>query len=205
MSLPGAMNAPPTPPGPVPSEPPPDLGWIGLLIPDWTAKGLYDVTPEKLQALGMKGLIMDMDNTLTEWRSQVLAPAVVEWLGHLRAAGVKTCVVSNTHRPDRLKRLCDPHGVEFVLGTKPLHRGFRRALEKMGVPHERTAVIGDQIFTDVLGGARMGLYTILVPPLSPVEFAGTRWVSRLLERALSNYLRRIRREPQSPLPEPCGE
>jgi hypothetical protein len=181
------------------ANPAPDAGWIGLLTPRWFAKNLFEVTAKKLHELEMDGVILDMDNTLTEWRSAALAPTVVEWLGHLHDAGLKTCVVSNTHRPDRLKRICEPHGVDFVLGMKPRRGGFRQALKKMGTARERTALIGDQIFTDVFGGNRMGLYTILVPPLSPVEFIGTK-INRWMERILFDYLKRTRRHPLAPLP-----
>jgi HAD superfamily phosphatase (TIGR01668 family) len=167
-----------------------------LFTPCWFARSLFEVTAARLKSLGVEGLMLDMDNTLTEWHSMDLTPTVVAWLGHLRDAGIQTCVVSNTNRVDRLQRLCDPHGVAYVLGVqKPRRRGFRLALEKMGTPLERTAIAGDQIFTDVFGGNRMGLYTILVPPLSPREFLGTKWISRNLERVLFAFMERTRRYP----------
>jgi uncharacterized protein len=178
----------------------PRPAWYGapsrLLTPCWRAHGIAEITAERLNELGLIGVILDMDNTLAEWRAEAPLPEAVVWLGEIHAAGLKTCVVSNTHRTERLKRLCDILGVEYILGAvKPFRRGFRLALERMGTPADRTAVIGDQIFTDVLGGNRMGLYTVLVPPLSSAEFIGTRWISRRLERLLA---RMDRSEPNEP-------
>lgn len=164
---------------------------VGLLTPDWHPQSLFDVTAKRLKALGIEGVMLDMDNTLTEWRSEDLTPEVLAWIASIHDAGLKTCVVSNTHRRERLKRLCDRMKVDFVLGVrKPRRRGFRLALLKMGTLPERTAIIGDQIFTDVLGGNRMGLYTILVPPLSSVEFFATKWISRRLERIVFTHMKR---------------
>jgi HAD superfamily phosphatase (TIGR01668 family) len=86
--------------------------------------------------------------------------------------------------------------IDFILGaTKPRRKGYRLALARMGTAPEQTAFVGDQIFTDVLGGNRMGLYTILVPPLSKREFMGTRLISRRLEQLLFFYLKRTRQYP----------
>jgi HAD superfamily phosphatase (TIGR01668 family) len=170
--------------------------WDDLLRPCWHARSLFDVTPERLKNLGVEGVMLDMDNTLTEWRSESFTPEALAWMNALRDAGFKTCVVSNTNRTERLKNLCAILKTDYVLGvTKPRRRGFRLALEKMGTAVQTTAIVGDQIFTDVLGGNRMGLYTILVPPLSREEFVGTRWISRRLERALFSYLQRVKRLP----------
>lgn len=170
---------------------------IHLLTPRCFANTLFEVTPERLQSLGIDGVMLDMDNTLTEHHAIDFTPAVVDWLASVHDAGIKTCVVSNTHRISRLKRLCEARGIDYVRGVrKPRRNGFRRALEKMGTLPERTAMIGDQIFTDVLGGNRLGLYTILVQPLSREEFLGTRWISRNLERLLFRYLERNRRSPR---------
>ncbi|MBW3622244.1 MAG: YqeG family HAD IIIA-type phosphatase [Armatimonadetes bacterium] len=178
------------------APPAPPLTPVEFLIPRWFAHGLFEVTPERLEALGIQGLMLDLDNTLAEYYSTDFSPEVSEWLCAVHDVGIKTCVVSNTHRVARLKSLCEPCGVGYVLGVrKPRRKGFRLALAKMGTPPERTAIVGDQIFTDVLGGNRMGLYTILVPPLSHKEFFATRWVSRSLERVLFSYLDRCRRTP----------
>lgn len=101
---------------------------------------------------------------------------------------MKICIVSNTRYPGRLRRLAEKLQVPFVKGRlKPRKSAFRPALELLGVAPERAAVIGDQIFTDILGGNRLGLYTILVRPLSRREFFGTK-ISRIFERMILRAL-----------------
>jgi HAD superfamily phosphatase (TIGR01668 family) len=81
-------------------------------------------------------------------------------------------------------------GIPFVSkATKPRVKGFAAAMELLGVRPEETVVVGDQIFTDILGGNRAGAYTILVVPIDPREFLGTRLV-RVVERRVLNYLQR---------------
>ena len=178
---------------PLPLYPYREEGWLRYLIPRWMPESLFEVTAERLAALEIRGVILDMDNTLTEWHSGQITAEVLGWIKGLHDQGFRTCVLSNTHREDRLKALCEQLGVDYLLGSKPRRRGFRAAMLKLGTVAEQTAVIGDQIFTDVLGGNRTGLYTILVPPLSKSEFVGTKWISRRLEKILFAFLDRKHR------------
>jgi HAD superfamily phosphatase (TIGR01668 family) len=108
-----------------------------------------------------------------------------------RTAGLKLCICSNTHRPRRLARLAEELGVPYIERVaKPRRAGFLRALALMEVRPEQTAVVGDQLMTDIWGGNRCGLLTILVEPLSRVEFIGTRVISRPLEALLLARMRR---------------
>jgi HAD superfamily phosphatase (TIGR01668 family) len=170
--------------------------WLSLLIPKRSVANVFEVTPEWLATRGIRGVMLDIDNTLTEWRSETLSAEILAWVVSLQKAGIKTCVVSNTHRKDRLKRLSDSIHSDFVFGVaKPGSRGFMLAMEKMGTTPEISAMIGDQIFTDVFGANRVGCLSIHMPPLSAHEFIGTRWISRRLERVLFWYLKRKNRLP----------
>jgi HAD superfamily phosphatase (TIGR01668 family) len=157
--------------------------------PALRARGVLEVTPEFLEGRGIRALILDLDNTLVAWHGQEVAPEIAAWVRQLQAAGVALCIVSNTHRPRRLSELATLLGVQWVpSGGKPRRRGFRRAMAAMGVTEGQTAVIGDQVLTDIWGGNRCGLLTILVEPLSPVEFWGTRVISRRIERFFLKHL-----------------
>jgi HAD superfamily phosphatase (TIGR01668 family) len=143
---------------------------------------ITDVTPEFLAEHGLRALVLDLDNTLVAWRGEDVAPEIEAWVKATLAAGIPLCIVSNTHRPRRLKSLATRLGVQWVpSGGKPRRRGFREALVAMGSNPSETAVVGDQLLTDIWGGNRTGLLTILVEPLSEVEFWGTRVISRRLE------------------------
>lgn len=157
--------------------------------PALRADSVLEITPAFLAERGIRALILDLDNTLVPWHGREVKPEVESWIHSMHAAEMQLCIVSNTHRPGRLKELAAVLGVQYVpSGGKPRRRGFFRAMEAMGTTAEETAVVGDQVMTDIWGGNRCGLLTILVEPLSPVEFIGTRLVSRNVERLLLKYL-----------------
>ncbi len=157
-----------------------------LVIPTVTA-----LPPEFFPAHGLTAALLDLDNTLVQWHHTAVEPAVAAWVASLTAAGVRCCLASNTHRPRRLAELGRSLGIPFELGVaKPRPAGLRRCLSRVGAEPEETAMIGDQIFTDIWGGNQCGLFTILVQPMSGREFIGTRVVSRPLERVVLSVLRR---------------
>jgi HAD superfamily phosphatase (TIGR01668 family) len=157
--------------------------------PDLRAAAVTDVTPEFLASRSIRGLVLDLDNTLVPWHGREVAPDIQSWVERLHGAGVRLCIVSNTHRPGRLRELAALLGVQHVpSGGKPRRGGFLRAAREMGLTAAETAVVGDQVMTDIWGGNRCGMLTILVDPLSQVEFIGTRLVSRRIERLLLRLL-----------------
>jgi HAD superfamily phosphatase (TIGR01668 family) len=152
---------------------------------------LTDLSPEFFVERGLRAAILDLDNTLVAWRGAEITPAVRGWVEGALATGMKLCICSNTHRPRRLAQLAAELGVPYIEGVaKPRRGGFLRALVLMDARPEETAVIGDQLMTDIWGGNRCGLLTILVEPLSRVEFIGTRIVNRPLEAWLMGRMRR---------------
>jgi uncharacterized protein len=142
----------------------------------------------RLRERGFDALLLDMDNTLLPWKDSVVPAFAIEWVRQAKAAGMKVCIVSNTHRPSRLKSIAESLGVEFVArALKPRSKGFDLAMARLCSTPDRTVMIGDQLLTDVWGGNRAGMHTILVRPMHPNEFVGTK-VSRLVEVLL---LRRL--------------
>lgn len=157
--------------------------------PTLQADHVTDITVEFLAERGIRALILDLDNTLVPWHGREVDARVAGWVTELQNTGTRLCIVSNTHRPGRLKELAMLLGVQWVpSGGKPRRRGFLRAMEAMETSAEVTAVVGDQVMTDIWGGNRCGLLTILVAPLSPREFIGTKIVSRNVERFLLKLL-----------------
>jgi uncharacterized protein len=163
-----------------------------LLTPTWVVESVKDVQPKALRALGISAIITDLDNTLVPWRRYDIAPAVVEWLAHLEVEGIKICIASNTLHTRRLQKLADALGIPFVDRVrKPGTGGFRRSMDLMGSNGRDTAVFGDQIFTDMIAGNRLGLKTILLrPPLSKNEFIWTKLV-RYIENVAIFVLNRM--------------
>lgn len=162
---------------------------IGLLIPDEYLPSVTLLDPQRLRARGIRGLIVDLDNTLVPWRGGDPVPGLACWLERVRGAGIAVCILSN-NRSARVGAWGRSLGVPVIAAAaKPRRKAFVRAMEVLGTGPAETAVVGDQLFTDVLGGRRLGLYTVLVQPLSRREFVGTRLV-RGLERRVLAYLSR---------------
>lgn len=153
---------------------------LRLLIPREHKRSIFDVDLGALADRGITGVLLDLDNTLVEWQSREFDPALKEWIQRARDRGLALCVLSNS-LSGRVMSLAEELGVPAVSGAvKPLNRAFMRGMERLGTSPEETAVIGDQLFTDVLGGNRLGLYTILVEPMARREFITTRFF-RILE------------------------
>ena len=156
--------------------------WLRSWCPNEYVRSITEITPESLRARQICALLLDLDNTLTPWRSREVPPEVKAWVHQMQEAGIALCFVSNTRNMGRLKYLSEHLNIPYVRGPmKPRRAMLRRALKKLGVPREHAAIAGDQLFTDIWGGNRMGLYTIWVQPMHPREFIGTK-ISRMVER-----------------------
>ena len=159
--------------------------------PTRQASSLDLISVEQLVQEGIRGLIIDLDNTVTPWNDVEVGPKVAEWFIKVKAAGIQACVVSNNKKRQRVAIVAERIGIPFVFrATKPRRRAFRAGMGLLGTGPKDTAVIGDQLFTDILGGNRLGLYTILVTPINEHEFIGTR-VVRQIEKVLVWMMKRF--------------
>jgi HAD superfamily phosphatase (TIGR01668 family) len=155
------------------------------LRPDVMVPSVLDLTPERLAQWGVRGLVLDADNTLVPRNRYALTPEVHAWLDAVRASGVRCCILSNSASPRKVAAMVSTFDMPALsLARKPLAAGFRRALTLLGTTPAETAMVGDQVFTDILGGNRMGLLTVLVRPVSTNDFILYRLLGRTLERPL---------------------
>jgi len=158
------------------------------LRPTIRTNTIYDVDACALAERGIRGVILDLDNTIVPWGAREAPQALTGWIEGARAAGLALCIVSN-NGGQRVEVLSRRLGLPVLTGAmKPRRGALRRALAVMGTTADTTALIGDQVFTDVLGGNRLGLCTILVQPQSTREFILTRFV-RLVERMMLRDIR----------------
>lgn len=163
---------------------------LKILYPDIFVESIQDISLETLSSRRIKGFILDLDNTITLWNSNEISVQFNEWFKFLREQGFKACILSN-NAEKRILTVAQRLDIPYIhRAAKPNPSSFLRAVELMGIKPEETAVIGDQIFTDVLGGNRAGLYTILVVPLDNREFIGTK-ISRMMERLVINKIREM--------------
>jgi HAD superfamily phosphatase (TIGR01668 family) len=139
----------------------------GLFYPDIALKRVWDIRPELLLGLGIKALLLDIDNTLTTHGNPEPIQKAVAWLKEINAAGINAVLVSN-NRKERVEAFAEGLGAGFVFRSlKPLPVGFRRAARSLRLKPGQFAVVGDQIFTDILGGRLFGAKTVLLEPIEP--------------------------------------
>lgn len=162
---------------------------LEILRPKVQANSVLGLNGEELKKAGIRGIIFDLDNTLVEWKQDKLNPAVIELVRHFKEHGFKMCILSNALET-RVGIVAEALGIPYVSrAVKPRKYPFKKALQILGTMPLETAVVGDQLFTDILGGNRMKLYTIWTTPLSSTEFIYTRVVRRL-ERLVVKRFRR---------------
>jgi len=141
--------------------------FLSVLKPQYRFNCILDITAEDLKAAGAKLVLLDADNTLSLHGSQEPACGVPEWIEEIKKEGFSLVIISNNSE-SRIKPFAEKLGLPFVFkSAKPLPKGFKKASEKFGFKPEETAVIGDQIFTDVLGGKLFGAKVFLTEPLGP--------------------------------------
>ena len=163
---------------------------LDILYPRLYLESIYYINGSNLWQLGIRGLIFDLDNTIVPWQAKDFSPEMTSWLLAMKAQGFKLSVVSNA-RSKRVSSLLDPLGIPAIaLAGKPARRAFKMAMAAMETKTEETAVIGDQLFTDILGGNRLGLFTILVNPLSTTEFLGTKLMRNIEKIFLKKFFQR---------------
>ncbi|MDO5560710.1 MAG: YqeG family HAD IIIA-type phosphatase [Oscillospiraceae bacterium] len=132
---------------------------------DIALSSVKSITPELLKKYNISGLLLDLDNTLTTHDNPTPGEGIIEWIASMKASGIKMIIVSNNYY-ERVKPFADNLGLDFVpRGAKPLSKGFIEAKKRMDIPFENLAVVGDQIFTDVLGANMKRLKCIYVFPI----------------------------------------
>jgi hypothetical protein len=174
------------------------MAWLRWLVPTHRVTAVHRLTPAVLRGWGIDALMLDLDNTLVAWDTLTPPASVTAWIDDMRGAGVRLCLVSNS-----LSRRAQTAAAHLALPIargrfKPSTAKLRHALRVLGAPPGRTAIVGDQLFTDILAGNRLGVRTVLTAPLSPREPTRVR-VVRVIERWLLGAM--VRRGLVAPAPE----
>ena len=131
-------------------------------VPAYVTDALTDLTPQWLQQQGIRLLMLDFDNTIVPYTTDTPTPQMLAWLEEMTASDIQLCVVSNSHK-DRVKIFCEKDGIPCIThANKPFSKGIRECIEKFAVSAKECALVGDQIYTDTLGGNCAGVRPILV-------------------------------------------
>ena len=150
------------------------------LRPNEFADSLFKINFDRLRSMGFRAIILDIDDTLLPKHVNEIYPAVLDFVEDLKAMGFKICLTSNNRHPLRVQYIGKTLGLPFSsLSLKPLPMAFDKALIALDAKPEETLVIGDQLFTDILGGNIKKLYTIFVEPMTEETFFLRQWMRRV--------------------------
>lgn len=158
---------------------------MAFFRPDHYYRHVTDIDLEALREAGVDTLLVDIDNTILPRDTGEMAQELSDWASALLGEGFKVCLVSNNWH-EHVKAIADRFGFCMIArALKPLPFGFNQAMKKVGSKKQTTAIIGDQMFTDILGGNLAGLTTVLVAPLSESDLPHTLVLRRIEQRLLA--------------------
>ena len=153
------------------------------IYPKEYLRSVLDINMEFMKKNKLKGLILDIDNTLIDL-DKFLSEDIVKWCEDLKQNGIKFCIVSNTNKVEKVKMVADRLNLQYYyFAKKPCKGGFVKAQKYLELEPESIGVVGDQIFTDVIGGNRMNMFSILVMPLDKRDI----WATKI-KRPLENFI-----------------
>jgi HAD superfamily phosphatase (TIGR01668 family) len=156
-----------------------------LFKPKLIARDIYNIDFGKLKAKGINALLVDIDDTLMPRHVTDISPQVFEWIVARKEEGFKICLTSNSYHPLRIKYFGETLGAPAIsLGLKPLPLAFWRSLRELNARPEEAAMIGDQIFMDILGANLLNIYSIYVKHMTPEVFFLRKWMRRAEEWVL---------------------
>ena len=139
-------------------------------LPKVIVPALTDVTAELLRKRGIRLLMLDFDNTIVPYTTDLPTPEMERWLLEMHASEITVCIVSNS-RKDRVPAFCRKYGLDCIThAKKPLPKGIRECLNRYGIPPAQAALVGDQIYTDTLGANGCGVTSILVRAIDNHNF-----------------------------------
>ena len=158
------------------------------IYPDAYFKKVEDINVEFLNKNKIKALLLDVDNTLVD-HTKKMTESVIKWAKELKGQGVKLYILSNTNDKQKIENIVKQIDIPYQhFAMKPLKRGFKKAQKALGEKSENIAIVGDQIFTDIVGGKRCHMYTILVDPIKEKDFWYTAW-KRPIENKIKNKIK----------------
>jgi hypothetical protein len=163
---------------------------LQLLLPDERLSSIHDLDFKALAKRGIEGIIFDLDNTLGAWGFTRMEEKTLDYLQGVKRQGFRLGFLSNDHGEGReaVQQSLADHPMIFN-ARKPTRSGYREILENFKLQPHQTAMVGDQIFTDIFGAKRLGIYTIMVDPVDPkIEDRAVRF-RRLLERQILRFKR----------------
>jgi hypothetical protein len=158
------------------------------IYPNAYLKNVGEITIEFLKENKIKALILDVDNTLIDYYKN-LPEENITWSKKLKEEGIKLYILSNSNKKEKVKNVAEKLDIPYeYFAKKPFKKGFLKIQKILNLKSENIAVVGDQIFTDVIGGNRCNMYTILVDPIIKKDFWFTAW-KRPIENKIKSRIK----------------
>ena len=153
------------------------------VYPSLYLDSVKNINPTLLKKNNIKGLILDVDNTLIDYYRN-LVDGAEKWCEELKNEGIKCIILSNSNKRSKVEEVAEKLNIDYIMcAKKPLKSGFKRALSKLELKPEEVAVVGDQLFTDVIGAKRMNMFSILVKQVGEKDIFITK-LKRPIENAI---------------------
>lgn len=166
------------------------MSWKNRLEPDLLlVDNVLSLTPQILLDHQIKGIVLDVDETLVPISMPQITAELLLWIESIRVVIPQIWLVSNNVSETRIQRIAEALNVPYITGAgKPSRRKLRRAVEAMNLPAENVAMVGDRLFTDVLAGNRLGMFTVIVKPMVDPAEGKKRYLIHDLEFRISKAL-----------------
>ncbi len=156
-----------------------------IFYPKIYLKNVKQIPISLLKKNKIKGIILDVDNTLIDYYENLI-DGVDKWCIDLKNQGIKFCIASNSNKENKIKKVSEKLNIPYVFfAKKPLKVGLIKAAKIMGLEEKEVAVVGDQIFTDILGANRCKMFSILVEPIKEKDMLITR-----IKRPIENFIKK---------------
>lgn len=156
-----------------------------ILYPDEYLKNVQQITYELLEKKHLKGIILDVDNTLIDYY-QKMPEGTKRWCQNLKKHGIQFCIASNSNKKEKVSNVAKDLEIPYIyFAKKPLKNGLKKASKIMNLETKHIAVVGDQLFTDILGANRCKMFSILVDPIEEKDIFIT-----MIKRPIENYIKK---------------
>lgn len=163
---------------------------MSVFYPNAYLENVQQITIDFLKKNNLKALILDVDNTLIDYYKN-LSIDVVNWSKILKDNGIKMYILSNTNQKEKVEKVARKLDIPFMnFARKPSKQGFLKIQKELNINSKNIAVVGDQIFTDILGGNRSKMYTILVEPVTQKDYWYTAWKRPIEKKIKRNIMKK---------------
>ncbi len=157
------------------------------LKPNAAFDSIASIDYDFLKNNNIKGILLDIDNTLID-KSKVLEDKIINWIINAKNNGFLFYILTNTSNKDKVIKVAEALDIPFInFARKPSKKGFIKAAQLLNLPFKSIAMVGDQVFTDVIGANRVGMFSIYVKPINKNEYFYTAWKRPLERLVLKHY------------------